>query len=86
MPDTWPIECDARMLVMLGFCVDAMAGMLQEDIDNGGGCGCGFKQLTVRQLKNDLKTANALVAAIATAEVNLAVKKHAARTKKKGKR
>jgi hypothetical protein len=73
------------MLEMLSFCMQTMAGLIQEDIDNGGGCGCGTKRLTVRQLREDLKTANALVAAIAKAELNLAVKKHLSRTKKKGK-
>jgi|688.fasta_scaffold904659_3 hypothetical protein len=83
MRKTWPIECDAKMLEMLAFCMQTMSGMIQEDIDNGGGCGCGAKQLTVRQLREDLKTANALVAAIAKAELNLAVKTHVDKTKRR---
>ena len=85
MPNTWPIECDDKMLEMLAVCMQTVAGVIQEDIDNGGGCGFGTKRLTVRKLREDLKTANALVAAIVTARLNLAVKTHLDRTKKKGK-
>lgn len=81
---TWPVDCDMPMLEMLSFCTHTMAGMIQEDIDRGGGCGCGAKKLTVPQLRADLKTANRIMAALAKAEINLAVQSEVAKTRKRG--
>lgn len=85
MAKTWPIECDDAMLEMLAFCMGTMAALLKEDIANGGGCGCGDKQLSVRQLRADLKTANRILAAAYKGQVNLAVKKEVTRKKRGGK-
>lgn len=94
MAKTWPIECDSEMLEMLSFCIQTMGHMIKEDIERGGGCGCGAKKLTVPQLKEDLKTASRILAAVSKAEINLAMteaiaprraaKRATKRTKRKG--
>lgn len=79
---TWPIECDMRTLEMIQFCIESMAHMLSEDIQRGGGCGCGEKKLSVKRLRADLKTANCILAAVAKGQINLAVKSAVAKRRK----
>lgn len=85
MAKTWPIDCDDEMLDMLAFCMQTMGGMLHDDIKAGGGCGCGEKKLSVRQLRADLKVANRILAAVMKAQVNLAVKEEVTKKKRGGK-
>ena len=75
MAKTWPIECDMRMLEMIQFCIESMGHMLSEDIKRGGGCACGEKNLTVKQLRADLKSANRILAAACKGQLNLAMTK-----------
>lgn len=71
MAKTWPIECDMRTLQVLEFCMHQMVGALQYEIANGS-----------KQLRSDLKIAEALLAEACKGQVNLAVKKS---TAKKGR-
>ena len=85
MTKTWPIDCDMRMLEMIQFCIESMGHMLSEDIKAGGGCGCGEKTLSVKQLRADLKTANYILAAVSKGQVNLAVSQYVAAKKRRSK-
>lgn len=80
---TYPIECDLPMLEMIAFAVETMAQMLQDDIDRGGGCGCGNKKLPVSRLRKDLQTSQRIIAQAIRGQVNLEVVTHANRKRKK---
>jgi hypothetical protein len=87
---TWAIELDAEQLDMLAFCVEQMGQMLSDDLKEQSvsgyrsQCEHGEKRLGKTQLRRDIKTANAILAAVYKGQVNLAVAPKASKPKGKG--
>lgn len=64
--NTWPIECDKKMLEMIQFCVQEMGGAIEDELPTARGA-------NATRLKGQLRLVNIVLAAVYKAKINLAV-------------